>query len=447
MQDTTHTILRSAKRFFSGTMLSRISGMLRDMSMAAAFGVDASVAAFLMAFRFAHLLRRLLGEGAMQAAFIPHFEGLRKESPERAVQFVRDLTKSLTFSLTMIILISMGVLGSLLVWGNLTQANVETVKLTLMMMPSLLFICLFGINASLLQCGQSYFTPSVAPVAFNFMWILGVLLLWYTAIPTSQAMAWLSGVVIVACLCQWVMTVPMARKIQYSMLTRNAKGRLFASDVKKIFSPLCLGILGVAATQINSALDMLFARYAESEGPALLWYAIRLEQLPLALFGIAISGAVLPPMTRAIKNGDVQKFHEFYAFAMRKTTYFMIPITLFIFLAGSYLVKLLYGHGEFNEQAVIGTTHCLWGYALGLLPMTYVLIQAPAFYAMKDYRTPALIAVIVMAVNVGLNALMIFGFHWGAVSVAIGTSFSALINSCLLYWQLSKKNKVVVNYI
>lgn len=432
MQDTTQTIFHSAKRFFSGTMLSRISGMLRDMSMAAAFGADASVAAFLMAFRFAHLLRRLLGEGAMQSAFIPHFEGLRKDSSQRATQFFQDLSKSLTFVLAAVIGMAMVVLGFVLQWGNLSEDSLETVKLTMLMMPSLLFICLFGINASLLQCGQSYFVPSVAPVAFNVAWIIGVITLWQLSLPTYEAMTYLSGIVILACLFQWGMTIPMVRKIQ----GEKSKGILFTSDVRKIIRPLCLGILGVAATQINNALDMLFARYAESEGPALLWYAIRLEQLPLALFGIAISGALLPPLTRAIKNHDEVKFREFYDFAMRKTVLLMLPITISLFLGGMYFVRLIYGYGEFNEQAVVGTTYCLWGYAIGLLPMTFVLIQAPAFYARGDYRTPAFVAIVAMLVNVGLNAVFIFGLHWGAASVAIATSISAFVNSFLLYRKL-----------
>src|SRR5262245_17749893 len=116
MQDSTHSIFHSAKRFFSGTMLSRVSGLARDVAMASAFGTHEAVGAFLVAFRFAHLFRRMLGEGALQAAFIPHFEQLRQEDPVRGATFFRDLSIGLTTVLVLLVLVSMSVLGSVLAW-------------------------------------------------------------------------------------------------------------------------------------------------------------------------------------------------------------------------------------------------------------------------------------------------------------------------------------------
>ena len=139
--DSTRSIFHSATRFFSGTMLSRISGMARDMTLAYAFGTGSSVAALLVAFRLAHLLRRLLGEGAMQTALIPHFEELRKDSPKKAALFFCDLTLSLTYLLILIIVLTMGVLGALLFFDVLDAGNKEIGWLTFLMMPSLLFIC------------------------------------------------------------------------------------------------------------------------------------------------------------------------------------------------------------------------------------------------------------------------------------------------------------------
>ena len=157
--------------------MSRISGMLRDVSMAYAFGTQPSIAAFMVAFRFAHLLRRLFGEGALQTAFIPEFEALRHHNEERAFTFFRSLTAILSLFLTLLILLCCGVLACFMWFGNLHPDNYEILLLTLIMLPSLLFICLFGLNASLLQCEKSYFIPSVAPVAFNGIWVVSVLYL------------------------------------------------------------------------------------------------------------------------------------------------------------------------------------------------------------------------------------------------------------------------------
>lgn len=440
MSDSPQSIVHSAKRFFTGTALSRISGLLRDMAMAFTFGTNGTVAAFLVAFRFSHLLRRLLGEGALQTAFIPHFETLKKESSLRAGTFFRDISIGLSVLLASIILFTMGVLWVSLKLLNLSPGNQEILWLTFLMMPGLLFICLFGVNASLLQCEKSFFTPSVAPVAFNFIWIFGVALL--GSFDPKTAMTWLALFIVFACMVQWLLTVPKTLKIlkNYGFLNFWQKITPFSSDVCGMVRPLFLGIIGVAASQINNALDAIFARYAEAEGPAYLWYAVRMQQLPLALFGIALSGAILPPLTRAIKAGDVIKFKYFLNFALSRSLALMLPLTFALFILGTSSVTLLYGHGDFNLHSIQGTTSCLWGYGIGLIPMTLVIVLAPAFYAQNDYRTPTRASIVAVGLNIVLNTLLIGGFGFGAASVAFATSVSAWINAFQL--ALAFKNKV-----
>jgi putative peptidoglycan lipid II flippase len=428
MQDSTDSLKKTAHRFFSGTLLSRIAGMLRDISMAYVFGTGSAVAAFLVAFRFSHLLRRLFGEGALQSAFIPHFESLRKEDPKKANQFFIDLFGSLSLFLIIIIVLTILALLSLLYFFDFSDGNREVLFLTSLLMPSLLFICLFGLNASLLQCEKSYFTPGVAPVAFNLIWVLAAFGL--QGFETQQAMPLLAFFVILACLGQWLITAPS----MYKIIGSFKKIHFFSPDVKRLFKPLFLGILGVAASQVNNALDAVFARWVDNEGPAFLWYAIRLQQLPLALFGVALSGALLPPLSRALKNEDINGYGELLTYAIKKTIAFIFPITLAVIYMGDSIVNLIYGHGDFSFHSIIETTKCLWGYALGLLPMVLILILAPGFYAQKNVRTPAIASMIAMAANIFLNALFITYFQWGAVSIAIATSISALINLLWLYF-------------
>lgn len=430
-QDSTHSIFHSAKRFFSGTMLSRVSGMMRDMVMAYAFGTQEAVAAFMVAFRFSHLLRRLFGEGALQSAFIPQFEHLRKNDPQRAFQFFRDLLVILSAGLLVTVVLAASILGACLIYFDFSEGNREIIFLTALMLPSLLFICLFGINASLLQCEKIYFLPGVAPVAFNVTWIVGVLCLWH--LPTEKAMPWLAGGVIIACMAQWIVTIPKT----LSVLRNHSLSFLwFSEDIKKFAKPLFLGILGVAASQINNAVDAIFARYADPEGPALLWYALRLQQLPLAIFGIAISGALLPPLTRALKSDDLSKFRHFLEFAIRRSFALMLPLTAAILVMGDSSINLIYGHGDFTDHSTIGTVWCLWAYGVGLVPMTLVLILAPAFYSRGNYRIPTIASVASMVLNVLLNTVLIAVFNLGAASVAIATSISSVLNCVLLGWFL-----------
>lgn len=432
MQDTTNSIFRSAARFFSGTMLSRVAGMFRDIAMAFAFGTQDSVAAFLVAFRWSHLLRRLLGEGALQAAFIPQFEKLRSESTERACRLFCDLCVLLTLILTVIVVVSMAGLWGFLNYGNLSPGNQEIVFLTLLMMPGLLFICLYGLNASLLQCERQYFISSAAPIAFNLIWILGVACIWKMSGPS--AMPWLAGFIVIACMGEWLITVPSMLKIlKRYQLSRLWQGISFYSkDISGLLGPLFLGMIGVGAAQVNNAMDTVFARYADAEGPAYLWYSIRLQQLPLALFGIAISGALLPPLSRAIKGNDLPRYRHFLAMALRRAMALMVPITFGLLVMGDSCINLLYGHGDFNADSTIGTTKCLWAYALGLIPMTLVLIMAPAFYAQGNYRTPTNASLLSMGLNISLNAVMVMGFGLGAASVALATSISAWANFAIL---------------
>lgn len=438
MSDTTQSIWRSASRFFSGTMLSRVSGLARDMAMAYAFGTQSVVAALLVAFRFAHLLRRLLGEGAMQTALIPHFEELRLQDIRCAGKFFGDLALSLTSMLIILTLIIMGGIGGLLVWDVLSPGNAEIAWFTFLMMPSLVFICLFGINAALLQCEKSYFIPSAAPIVFNLFWILGVACTWF--LPTSQAMSFLSIFIVVACFAQWAFTLPkvytILKSFGISHLWRGSHH--FSKDVLRLTKPLTLGILGIAASQINNALDSVFARWADDEGPAFLWYAIRLQQLPLALFGIALAGALLPPLSRAIKANQLQQFRSFLEFSIVRTLAFMVPISILLLVLGDACVALIYGHGSFIDSSVVGTTLCLWGYSLGLIPMALVLILAPAFYAKGDYRTPSFAATASMGVNVLANTFLVAVMDLGAGSIAVATSISAWVNCLWLTFALGR---------
>ena len=443
MPDSPQSIIRSAQRFFSGTVLSRVTGLLRDVAMAGAFGTQEATAAFLVAFRLSHLLRRVFGEGALQSAFIPHFEALRQQDPKRAATFFQTLTINLTALLLVLILLIGSVVAGYLSYGNLSSGNHEIGYLTLLMLPSLLFICLYGLNASLLQCEKHFFLSGVAPCAFNLVWVGGVFYFWHAEL--SIAMPGLSLFIIIACAAQWLITLPMTVRILKSLGLRELWARipLFSLDLRNLFKPLLLGIIGVSATQINNALDAVFARFAESEGPAFLWYAIRIQQLPLALFGIALSGALLPPLARAIKHSDMTQYTRFLDFAIRRSLAIMLPVTAALFLMGDTCIQLIYGRGSFGLDSVAGTTHCLWAYGFGLIPMTLILVLGPACYARNDYRTPTQGALISMGLNVLLNTFLIAVWGYGSASVAWATSFSAWVNVAYLAWHLRSLGPLV----
>ncbi len=433
MEDSPRRMVRAAASFFSGTLLSRISGLLRDIAMAFAFGTDPALAGFFVAFRLAHLLRRLFGESTLQSTFIPHFETLRsqKNSHERATALFIHLY--IVLSLFLCLLVGFVFLGYGAFQGYLTgwsSSIQEIVFLSLLMLPSLIFICLSGLNAALLQCEKSYFLPSIAPVAFNAIWIIGVLLLHH--LTPSQAMPKLALCIVLACCCQWLVTLPKVISIVCKYTKPNFSlilpKNVFSEDLLKLWKPFFLGMIGIGATQINSLCDTFFAAYADRSGPAYLWYAIRLQQLPLALFGIGLSGALLPPLTRAIKKSEDAHSHLLLKSAIECVIIFILPMTIALLLFGRRSIDLLYGYGDFGKDSIAGTTHCLWGYVLGLVPMALVLIAAPIFYAKNNYRIPTSASVNAMILNLCLNMLFIFGFGWMTPSIAIATSLSSIYN-------------------
>lgn len=437
--DTSKTISRSSYAFLSGTLLSRLTGLGRDMTMAFCFGSNPAIAAFMVAFRFANLIRRLFGEGPLPSGFIPHFEQIRSHSPEKGAEFFRDMFFSLAvFLLGLIGVAELGLIA-LWKWGSLAPDNVQILYLTILMLPGVLFICLFGLSSGLLQCERKFFLTGFAPAAFNVVWMATAWM--QRGKEPSFAAVVLSGAIVVAFFMQWAMLAPkMMEILKRSLSWKNCfKPRLFSEEMKLVVKPVLLGVIGVGAVQINSALDAVFARYASLEGPAYLWYAIRIEQLPLALFGIALSSALLPPLSRAVKDNLFDHFQKLLRFAYRRSFSLIFPCTMGIFVLGACGVNLVYGRGDFDSNTTYNTVICLWGYGLGLVPAVLVLLMAPAFYAKKDFRTPTLGAVYSVILNVLTTAFLVFVLEWGAFSIAVATSACAWMNYFYLSYHMSKK--------
>jgi putative peptidoglycan lipid II flippase len=306
----------------------------------------------------------------------------------------------------------------------------------MLILPGVLFVCLFGICSGLLHCEKYFFLTSVAPVAYNAIWLIAV---WgFRNEQMDAAAIGLSLAISLAFFCQWCMTVP---KTVFSLREHLSwkeclQPRFFSSDVRNMLSSLSFGIVGVAAVQINTAIDAVFARVASLEGPAYLNYAIHLQQLPLALFGIALSSALLPPLSRAFQTEDHKLSKTLLESSVSHVLFLIIPCTAGIFALGRVSINLLFGRGDFTPISSLHTTECLLGYGLGLIPTVLALLFAPAFYAKKDFWTPTIASLLSILLNFILNFLFVKVFHFGPSSLAYSTSFAALVNALLLYFRL-----------
>lgn len=415
------TLTRSTARFFSGTLLSRITGLLRDIAMAIAFGDHPAVGAFMVAFRFSNLFRRLFGEGALQATLVPHFEGLRAISEAKAYLFFRDFASSLVVLLASVVLVSEGAL--------LLLGKGEVIRLTALMTPGLIFISLYGIYLAFLQCHHKLFMASVAPAFCNIVWIIGTFAL--RSWDVDRAMPILATLVVAGVALQWAVTIPQTKRLLANY--PKTKITLFSSEVRKMGKSASIGLIGAGAMQISACVDALFARWADVRGPVYLWYALRLEQLPLALIGIACTSALIPRLSRSIKRGNRAEEQSLIALGMRQMLLLLTPMTLGLLLLSQPLVRLMYGHGAFTHSAIAKTSQCLVAYGAALVPSVLIILYTSIAYARNKHRLPTKAALIAIGLNALLNAFFVFVLKLGAVSIALATAISTWGNFFMLH--------------
>ena len=410
------------RRFVSGVLLSRISGLGRDLVMAFAFGDHPSVAVFMIALRFSNLLRRFFGEGPLQSVFIPHFQGLYGKDPHQAYAFFRKVTFLGILIITgLIVLIE----GGLALFSNLMPLSSEGGKMVQMgktLIPCLLFASLYGLNLSVLECHNAFFLPNMAPSISNLIWIGGALYL-KKQVP-EMAMLSLANWVLAGFFFQWAFTVPFVWRIVRGKFRDWAQLRI-DPEIKRLAYSFRWVALGVAILQINGCLDAIFARFSDLRGPVYLWYAARFYQLALAFLGIGTVRALLPSFSRKIKEGDLEEGKEIFSFGMRLIWTVMLICTFAFLGLSDCLIDLFYRRGQFSSYAVGQTATLLKAYALGLVPAALVMLQSNFFYAKEKPSIPTRVALLAVGMNITLNSLFVFLLKLSPMSVALASSLSS----------------------
>jgi putative peptidoglycan lipid II flippase len=409
----------------SGNFLSKLSGLFRDVTMAFFFGADAIVSSFIVAYRMANLLRRLFGEGALVAGFVPHFESLKVESEKKAFDFFKSVSLSMILFLSGLILLFEGGVFFLNHKQILSGDILFILNMTAIMFPSLLFICLYGIFSGVLQSYKKFFQTSIAPVIFNITWVIVMFSSHY--LDKKQAMICLCFGVLLGFICQFAFTAWHVVKIPSFEVGRKIS-LSYDQNLKPLFASLVAGVIGVGATQINNVCDVIFSRMASLEGPAHLTYGVRIQQLPLSVFVVALSAVILPQLSRLVKLGEIEEYKLTLQTALHRTFFILLPITFMSFLMGGAFVNAIYGRGGFDQYATVHTTYCLFAYSIGLIPMGLVILLAPAFYAQKDYKLTTIASCVSVFVNLILNAAFVKYFGFKSASVAYATSIAAFVN-------------------
>jgi len=432
-----HQLSRFTAIFALGTMLSRVLGLVRDVMIGVFIPVGAREA-FLVAFRFPNMLRDIVGEGAANAAFVPVFsETLEKKKEKAFREVVAACFGAMLLVLGVITALGVIFIPELLDGVNLLQpitggkiyTETEVTLLTELSrwtFPYILFIGLAVFSMSALFTVKHYSTPSWAPALLNVAMIACILTM--TNSSTNPAWALVVGVWIGGIAQFVVQYVAMGKHVGVWRPTFNLRRR----EVLTAFALLGPVVIGQSAGEVNKVIDSMFA-YKSAEGAVTwLYYANRLVQLPLTIFGFATAAAVLPAASRAAAREAFDEMRVVIMQGMRQSYFMIAPSMVGLIILGNPIVKLIFGWGETRHQTDIDNTAIAVAIsAAGLVSFAWVKVVVSGFYAMKDTKTPVIIASASMILNIVLNAVLVK--NYGFKGLAFATTVSYTMNFLALY--------------
>lgn len=430
-------IARRAATVGGATLVSRVLGFVRDLITAATLGAGLFADAFFVAFRIPNLLRSLFAEGSLTLAFIPAFSRVRAEEGEaRAQEMARSVLAWLLSILTVITLLAMYFapeLTGLIAPGFARNPELlgTTASLLRICFPFIIFISGVGLCMGILNALDHFFAPAFAPCLLNIGFITFALAGWQLGLNVAYCLAW--GV-LVSGLAQWLFQQPFLARLGFAWC---GPWRWFDPAVVRMGRLMLPSVFGSAVYQINLLLGTLLASFLPVGSISYLYYADRLVQFPVGVFGLAVSTAALPSLSRLCAEGKMDEFAGVVRSAMRLSLFISLPAMAGLIALAGPLIGLLFGRGAFGPEAIQATSTALVAYGVGLPAIALVRPLVGAFYALDDTRTPVLVAVLCVGVNVLLGwGLMQFLSHAG---LALAVSVASFINVALLSWLLKRR--------
>jgi putative peptidoglycan lipid II flippase len=417
------------------TVVSRILGLIRDMLTTAVFGVSALNSAFVTAFTFPNLFRRLLGEGALTAAVVPTVsEELDKSGKEGAFSLLNKI-----FSWLLLVTAFLVFLAMLVVWGVKASPGLEErwylgAELTQILFPYVVFICLAAAFAAVLNVMNCFVIPALSAVWLNasIILFLGGFGMWFGG-SDYEKMVWLCAGVLAGGFFQCM--VPA-----FTLYKKGWRLRfdLRPSDRLKEIGRLMLpGLFGAAIFQINILTSRALAFALDEASATLLYLANRLIEMPLGIFAIAISTVVFPLITKQASRQDFRAMGFSYRKGLLLTLVISIPAALGLILLGEPIIRLLFERGAFNESNTAQIQPILTVFALGMPFYSFAILVTKAFYSLKDMTTPARLAGMGFVLNLVLS-LVLMRFY-GTVGLAAASNAAIVIQLVVLQCLLSRR--------
>ncbi|HJV65846.1 MAG TPA: murein biosynthesis integral membrane protein MurJ [Geomonas sp.] len=430
-------IARAAGVIGAATMLSRIMGMVRDMVVSRLFGAGLYTDAFFAAFQIPNMLRRFFAEGALTAAFVPTFsEWYTKKGQDEARQLA-----NVCFTVLIVVMSAVTLLGiifspqiiSLMFPGFADNPGKVrlTVLLNRLMFPYIFFICLVALCMGILNTVRHFFTPAISTVFLNVCMILSAIFLHSRfQVPIVS----LAVGVLIGGLVQLALQIPVLYSKGFP-LRPNFDFRHPA--VKRIALLMGPSVFGVGVYYLNIAVGAILASMLPEGSVSYLYYAQRLFEFPQGIFTVSVAQAVLPSMSRQAAAGDMEALKESLSYGVRLTLFITIPAMAGLAVCATPIFSLLFMGGAFDYAKAVNCGVALLYYSTGLTFVALVRVLVPAFYALKDTRTPVVTAFLAFLLNLLLSLALMGPMKHGGLALA--SSLSALGNMLLLVWLLRRK--------
>ncbi|MEK9951959.1 MAG: murein biosynthesis integral membrane protein MurJ [Curvibacter sp.] len=422
------------------TLASRITGLARELLIAATFGASALTDAFNVAFRIPNLFRRLFAEGAFSQAFVPVLATVKEQQGE---EVTRQLVDRVATVLAWVLLgVSvLGVLASpLLVWlmaAGLRRMEAgdafdAAVLMTRWMFPYIACMSLVALAAGVLNTWKRFAVPAATPVLLNVAMIAAAWLgaPWFAALGLEPVYALAAGVM-AGGLLQLGVQIPALRRLGLlpriglsGSAVREAWADAGTQRVLKLMAP---ALLGVSVAQLSLLINTQIASHLAPGSVSWLSYADRLMEFPVALLGVALGVVLMPQLAAAKAAEDAARYSAMLDWGLRLVVLLAVPCAVALLTFAMPLVSVLYHYGAFTARDVQMTSWALMGWGVGLLGVVAVKVLAPGYYASQDIRTPVRIAIVVLVFTQLLNLVLVPQLQHAALALSIG--IGALVNA------------------
>ncbi|MEM7078150.1 MAG: murein biosynthesis integral membrane protein MurJ [Pseudomonadota bacterium] len=429
------------------TMLSRITGLLRDIALSYLFGASQYADMFFVALRIPNLFRRLFAEGAFNQAFVPVLIRYRDRGREDLKGFLRPLLG--WFSLILLSFCVVGVLAAeyfamLFAPGFIDTPGqfAQTVELVRITFPYLAFVSLTAYAGAILNAHNRFALPAITPVMLNLCLLggAGVAMAGWVHLPDVEVMAW---AVFVAGAVQLAIQLPATQRLGLVVRPRLERAHPGVRQVTRLLGP---AVFSASVGQINALVNTILASTLMTGSISWLYFADRLMELPIGLVAVALGTVLLPHLSGMAARGDDAAFRRTMAWGTHLATVLSLPAAVALYVFAEPIIAAVFMSVEGTAMTTYDARmagYALQMFALALPPLVLVKIFAPGYFAHQDTRTPFIYATIAVGVNL---AASLATFTWfGHVGLAWATALSAWVHAFLLYVGLTRSGRLAID--